>query len=165
MIKSLFQKVVVGYNGSRSSLNALMYSILMAKIYKCRVKVVYVVDTDSIKKLTITKFLMKDESHNLESDLQLDAGKDLAYAEKLAKSKGVKIETEIRYGAVWSEIITSADDYKAELILLGGVDNSSVSKMVKHGMIGKQDSEIIGSAHCSVMVVRHPQIEQLFRIS
>ena len=40
-----------------------------------------------------------------------------------------------------------------------------ITKMLKHGTIGIQDSEIIGSAHCSVMVVRHPQIEQLFRLS
>ncbi|MBP5358299.1 MAG: universal stress protein [Treponema sp.] len=165
MIRSLFHNVVVGYNGSRSSLNAVMYSILMAKIYKCRVKIVYVVDTDSIKKLTLTKFLMRDEGHSLKGDLQLDADKDLAYVEKLAKSKGVKVETEIRQGAVWSEVITAADEYKADLILLGGVDNSSVSKMIRHGMVGAQDSEIIGSAHCSVLVVRQPQIEQLFRLS
>ena len=165
MIKSLFQNVLVAYNGSRSSLNAVMYSILMAKIYKCRVKVVYVVDTDSIKKLTLTKFLMKDEGRSLEGDLQLDADKDLAYTEKLAKSKGIKIETEIRHGAVWSEIITAADDFKAELILLGGVENSSVSKMIRHGMVGKQAGEIIGSAHCSVMVVRHPKVEQIFRVT
>ena len=165
MIKSLFHNIIVAYNGSRSSLNAVMYSILMTKIYKCRVKVVYVVDTDSIKKLTLTKFLIKDEGHSLKGDLQLDADKDLAYVEKIAKSKGVKVETEVRHGAVWSEIIPAADEYKADLILLGGVENSSLSKMLKHGTIGIQDSEIIGSAHCSVMVVRHPQIEQLFRLS
>lgn len=63
MIKPFFQKVLVAYNGSKSSLHAVMYAILMAKAYKCRVKVVYVVDTDTIKKLTLTKFLMKEEGY------------------------------------------------------------------------------------------------------
>ena len=109
MIKPLFQKVVVAYNGSVSSLHAVMYAIMMAKLYKCHVKVVYVVDTDSIKKLTMLNFLVKDESDRVQHDLQSDGERDLLYVEKLAKGKGVKIETEIRYGAVWSELISAAD--------------------------------------------------------
>ncbi|HAK69672.1 MAG TPA: universal stress protein [Treponema sp.] len=165
MIKPIFQKVLVAYNGSKSSLHAVMYAILMAKAYKCRVKVVYVVDTDTIKKLTLTKFLMKEEGYSFEGDLQQDGDKDLVFVTKLAKSKGVKIDAELRKGAVWSEIIAAADDYKADLILLGGAEDTSVSSLISHGLIGAQDSEIIGSAHCSVMVVRQPYIEQLFKIS
>lgn len=37
MIKPLFQRVVVAYNGSQSSLHTVLYAILMAKVYKCSV--------------------------------------------------------------------------------------------------------------------------------
>ena len=127
MIKPLFQRVVVGYNGSRSSLHTVLYAILMAKVYKCAVKVVSVVDI-------------------------------------AAKSKGVKIETEIRKGAVWSEIITAADEFKADLILLGGAKNLDHLSSLSRDVISSQDSEIIGSAHCSVMVVREPYVEQKFKL-
>ena len=53
MIKPLFQRVLVAYNGSKSSLHAFMYGVMMAKSFKCKLKVVYVVDTDTIKKLTL----------------------------------------------------------------------------------------------------------------
>ena len=62
MIRTLFKKIVVAYNGSISSLHAVMYGVMMAKIYKCQVKVVYVVDTDSIKRLVLKKFLVNDET-------------------------------------------------------------------------------------------------------
>ena len=82
----------------------------------------------------------------------------------LAKSKGVKIETEIRKGAVWSEIITAADEFKADLILLGGAKNLDHLSSLSRDVISSQDSEIIGSAHCSVMVVREPYVEQKFKL-
>ena len=58
MIKSLFQKVIVAYNGSKSSLNALMYGIVLAKIHKIQLKIVYVVDSASIKSLVLTKIMI-----------------------------------------------------------------------------------------------------------
>ncbi len=165
MIKSLFQKVVVAYNGSKSSLHAVMYAILMAKCYKCRVKVIYVVDIATIRQLMLTNFLVEEEGQSFAGSLESDGNRNLDFAVGLAKSKGVKLETELRKGAVWSEIIAAADEFKADLILLGGADSSIQLSTLKHDVVSMQDSEIIGSAHCSVMVVRQPYIEQLFRIA
>lgn len=164
MIKSLFQKVVVAYNGSKSSLHAVMYAVLMAKCYKCHVKVVSVVDTATIKQLMLTKFVIEDEGRHFSESLESDAKRNLDFALGLAKSKGVKIETEMRKGSVWSEIIACADDFKADLILLGGSDNLNSLSTVNHDVVSMQQSEIIGSAHCSVLVVRQSHIDQLFKI-
>ncbi len=164
MIKPLFQRILVAYNGSKSSLHAFMYAVMMAKSFKCKVKAVYVVDTETIRKLTLTKFLMKEEGSVFKDDLKRDGDRGLDYIARLAKAKGIKIETEMRHGAVWSEIVKAADEYKADLLLIGGGDENTSSMMVSHGLAGMQDSEIIGSSHCSVMVVKHPYIEQLFKI-
>lgn len=164
MIKSLFQKIVVAYNGSKSSLHAVMYAILMAKCYKCHVKVVYVVDSATIKQLMLTKFVIKDEADSFESNLESDGRRNLDFAVGLAKSKGIKIETELRSGAVWSEIITAADEFKADLILLGGAAPHGQLSTLHHDVVSAQDGEIIGSSNCCVMVVRHPYIDQLFKI-
>ena len=165
MIKALFQKVVVAYNGSKASLHAVMYAILMAKCYKCRVKVIYVVDVATIRQLMLTNFIVKDEGQSFAGSLEADGKRNLDFALGLAKSKGVKVETEIRKGAIWSEIIAAADEFKADLILLGGADSTAQLSTLKHDVVSVQDGEIIGSAHCSVMVVRQPYVEQLFRIA
>lgn len=163
MLKALFQKVLVAYNGSKSSLNAVLYGIMIARIYKCSLKVVYVVDSASIKQLTMAKFLIAEEAEETAKNLNEDGVKNLEYVKGLAKKKGVNVETELLNGAVWSEIIRAADVWKADLILLGGVtDNGSLSV---HANISRQDSEITGSAHCSVMVVRDPYVEQKFRLT
>ena len=153
----------MAYNGSKSSLNAVLYGIMIARIYKCSLKVVYVVDSASIKQLTMAKFLIAEEAEETAKNLNEDGVKNLEYVKGLAKKKGVNVETELLNGAVWSEIIRAADVWKADLILLGGVtDNGSLSV---HANISRQDSEIIGSAHCSVMVVRDPYVEQKFRLT
>lgn len=163
MLKPLFQRVLVAYNGSRSSLHAVLYSILMAKEYKCSVKVVFVVDNASIKQLTLSHFLIAEEGERLKNNLEADGKNNLEYVTKIAKTKGVKIETELRYGSIWSEIVTAADKFKADLILLGGTKDNAGS-LSFHENISKQDSEIIGSSHCSVLVVREPYIEQKFKL-
>jgi len=164
MMKPLFQKVLVAYNGSKSSLHAVMYAILMAKCYKCHVKVVYVVDVATIRQLMLGNFVVKEEGLDFASNLESDGKRNLDFALGLAKSKGIKIDTEVRKGAIWTEIISAADEYKADLILLGGSNSGLQLSTIKHDVVSMQDSEIIGSAHCSVMVVRQPYIEQLFRI-
>ena len=164
MIKPLFQKIVVAYSGSKTSLDTLMYAILMAKIYKCQVKVVAVVDTASIKYLTLQKFMVSQEGEAVAKNLENDGKKNLIYAMNFAKSKGVKIETELRKGSVWSEIVAAADEFKADLILIGGAKNLDHLSSLSRDLVSSQESEIIGSAHCSVMVVRDPFVAQKIKL-
>ena len=55
MIKPLFQNILVLITGSEASVNAAKYAVLMAKLYRCRVHAVYVVDTATIKTLTLNR--------------------------------------------------------------------------------------------------------------
>ena len=164
MIKPLFQKIVIAYSGSQTSLDTLMYAILMAKLYKCQIKVVAVVDTASIKYLTLQKFMVSQEGEAVAKNLESDGKKNLNYAMNFAKSKGVKVETELRKGSVWSEIVAAADEFKADLILIGGAKNLDHLSSLSRDLVSSQESEIIGSAHCSVMVVRDPFVAQKIKL-
>jgi len=62
MIKPIFQKVLILMNGSESSVHAVQYGILMSKLYHCTLKAVYVVDTATLKQLTLTKIFVIEES-------------------------------------------------------------------------------------------------------
>ena len=162
LTKPLIQRIVVAFNGSPNSLDAVKYAIILAKNQKCKVKVVYVVDSATVKKLSLIKLLVKDEAESIQGNLLDDGNKNLSYALDLAKSKNVHIEAELKTGEVWSEIISAADEYKANLILLGG--KTKKTSILDHDLDSSQNSEIIGSAHCSVMVVREPYIDELFKL-
>lgn len=166
MIKPLIQKVVVAINGSDQSLHAAMYAILLAKQYKCSLKAVYVVDTAALKFLSMSKFFLKNESQKYEENLVHDGTKYLEQVVGLAKMKGVKIETELKKGNPWSEILHAAEDFEADLILLGGKEHpaSSVSSEVVRDRASSTNMDIVGSARCNVLIVRQNNIEKLFKI-
>ena len=168
MLKPLVHNVLVSINGSESSTHAAMYGILMAKQQHVNLKFVCVVDTATLKRLTISHFLLEEENASFAQNLRADGQKYLDYAMMLAKKKGVKAQAELLEGSVWGEVISAADNFKAELILIGGSGAQNASRTVTSGSKGHfslVDKEIIMNSHCSVMVVREPQIEQLFRIA
>ncbi|AEE17117.1 universal stress protein [Treponema brennaborense] len=166
MIKPLFQNVIIVINGSEASIHAAQYGILMAKLYRCNLKAVYVVDTATIKQLTLGKFFVQDEGRMYEDNLRSDGNRYLEYIANLGKAKGVRIETELRTGAVWSEVIMAADEMKANLILLGGYKSDMNSAPIeKHDAVSSSNFAIITNAHCSVLVVREKMIEQLYKLA
>jgi nucleotide-binding universal stress UspA family protein len=167
MIKPLFQNILVAINGSESSIHAVQYAILMAKSYNCAVKAVYVVDTATLRQLKLSKFFVQEESEEYEENLLQDGNRYLAYAASLGKQKGVLVETELRKGAVWAEVITAADEMKANLILLGGYVREAFSAVgpAMRDSVSQSNQAIIANTPCSVLVVREKMIEQLFKMA
>lgn len=160
MIKPLFNNILVVINGSEASIQAAQYGILMARLYRCDMKAIYVVDTATLKELTISKFFVSEESSEYEKSLTEDGKRYLNYVENLAKVKGIKIETELRKGSVWSEVIAYADDSKTDLILLG-----EHKHIQSKDVISSIYREIISHANCSVLVVKEKDIEKLYKMA
>jgi nucleotide-binding universal stress UspA family protein len=160
MVKPLFNSILVVINGSEASIHAAQYGILMARLYRCDMKAIYVVDTATLKELTISKFFVAEESLDYENSLTEDGRRYLSYVENLAKSKGIKIETELRKGSVWSEVVGFAEDSNVDLILLGEHQHKE-----EKDAITSTYKEIISHAGCSVLVVRQKNIEQLYKMA
>jgi nucleotide-binding universal stress UspA family protein len=167
MVKPLFQNILIAVNGSETSIHAAQYAILMAKSYRCNVKAVYVVDTATLKQLTLSKFFVPEESAEYEQNLIQDGTRYLEYVASLGAQKGIEIETELRKGAVWTEVISAAVDMKANLILLGGYVKGAFSSAgpIKHDSVATSNNAIIANTPCSVLVVCEKQIEQLFKLA
>ncbi len=162
MIKQLFENVLIVINGSDASIHAAQYGILMAKLYRCNLKAVYVVDTATLKQLTLQKIFVTEESSEYEASLESDGMRYLQYVEELGKAKGVPIQIELRKGAIWSEVITTANEMKSNVILLGGSENNDP---YQKDVIATSYGEIILHANCSVLLVREKLIEQLYKLA
>ena len=164
MAKGFFKKMIVAVNGHRSSVHASMYAIMMARSYNIELKFVYVVDTATIKYLAANKFLISDERYNFEDRLKEDGERYLSYAQMLASSKGVKCETELLSGGVFTEILHAAEDYEADLIILGGNEKDETHHVGKRNVLSTDQSEILANSKCPVMIVQKPDIEKIFKI-
>jgi nucleotide-binding universal stress UspA family protein len=151
--------MVVVITGSDASILAAKYAIVMAKAYRCRMTAVYVVDTATIRQLTLSKIFIQEESQDYERSLEANGERYLSFVEELARAKGVKIEREIRWGAVYTEILKAAEDKKADLIILGGWEKDRSARDI----ISHSHREIMVSAKCSVLLVKEPGIDQLYK--
>ena len=158
-MKSLRISIVTAVTGSEASILAAKYAIVMAKLFHCKLSAVYVVDTATIKQLTLSKIFIQEESADYEKNLEANGNRYLSFVEELAKAKGVKIEKEIRRGAVYTEIIHAAEDHKANLIVLGGWEKDRSARDI----IGHAHHEILLNAKCSVLIIKSPEIEQIYK--
>ena len=164
MAKSFFKKMIVAVNGHRSSVHSAMYAIMMARTYNIDIKFVYVVDTATVKYLSMNKFLVADERYDYEERLKEDGERYLSYAQMLASSKGVTCETELRSGGVFAEILRAADAFEADLIILGGNEAEGEKHHVKRNVLSTDQSEVLAHSKCPVMIIQKPDIEKIFKI-
>lgn len=163
-MKQVFNRVLVALNGSQSSIHAAMYAMLMAKSYRTSLKAVYVVDTETTRTLTLSKFFTAAEREHYEASLTADGNHYLTYVGDMAKAKGIKIELELLKGAVWSELVKAAEDWKADVIVIGGPEEKRQrGSAYRSSTASASRNDIIGNAPCPVLVVKKPDIEKLFK--
>jgi nucleotide-binding universal stress UspA family protein len=158
-MKVLLQTVVVAVSGSEASIKAAKYGIAMAKLYRCRLCAVYVVDTATLKELLLSKIFVEEESSEYEHSLEQNGQRYLNYVDELAQKKGVGVETFLRRGAISTEIVEAAEENDADLILLGGFEEKGSFRDV----LSRQHREILKHSKCSILVVKEPDIDLVYR--
>ena len=158
-MKSIISSIVVAITGSDASILAAKYAIVMVKQYHCKLSVVYVVDTATIKQLTLSKIFVQDESAEYEKSLEANGARYLSFVEELAHAKGVKIDKELRKGAVFSEILRVAEERKADMIVLGGWEKDRSARDI----ISHTHREIMVNAKCSVLIVKEHDVDHIYK--
>jgi nucleotide-binding universal stress UspA family protein len=159
MIKPLVSNIIVAVSGSEASVQAAKYAIVFAKLYKCKLTAVYVVDLATLKQLTMSRILLADESAGFELNLDENGRRYLAFVDDLAKAKGVKLETELRRGSVCSEILAAAEEKKADVIVLGGWEKGRNPRDI----ISHLHREVMLNAKCSVLITKERDTDIIYR--
>lgn len=78
------------------------------------------------------------------------AEKDVAELEKLFSGAAAKVTHRIMKGRVGASLVETADEYEADLIVLGARGHSQVGRI----LLGSISDYVATHAHCSVLVVR-----------
>jgi nucleotide-binding universal stress UspA family protein len=159
MKDGLISHLLVAISGSGASINAARYAIVMAKLYRCKLTGIYVVDTATLKQLSLSKIFLPEESIEYEKSLEANGKRYLDFVEELAKARAVQLEKVLRYGNVATEIVTTAQEKGADLIVLGGWEKDRDPR----DSIGHTHREIQINSKASVLVVKNRDVEQLYR--
>lgn len=149
-------------NGTEASINAVRYAVLMSKLYRSNVSAVYVVDTATIKQLVISRVFIEEESAEYERSLEENGRRYLQYVAEIGKAKGVTIDCELKKGTIWSEVISFAEQRNADLILVGASDSNGTDEKEVQSTVFRS---ILLNARCSVLAVKEPMIEYLYRLA
>ncbi|MCQ2588207.1 MAG: universal stress protein [Treponema sp.] len=163
MSEKFYSKIVMAINGEINSIHGAMYAIMMAKSYNLQLKFVYVIDSATIKYLGNNQVLIKSEQMEYAESLKKEGESFLQYAKELALSKGLEVETEIREGTVFKEIIKCAEEYEADLLILGGREKDPKNRFAKVNVFTARENEMLSNSKCPVLIVQKNNVEQQFR--
>ena len=75
-------------------------------------------------------------------------------ARELLAAPGLSVQTTIREGDPRTEIVSEADDWTADLIVVGSHGRTGLQRMVLGGVA----QSVVAHAHCSVEVVRRRKL-------
>jgi nucleotide-binding universal stress UspA family protein len=141
----VFANILVALDGSPAGQHAFDRAVEMARAGTAKLHAVYVVETGLFSSLPADNTV--ELMYNV---LQKEGEVVLDKARTEAVARGVTLTTHIKFGHAGSEIITLADNLKADLIIVGSHGKSQTDRL----LIGSVSTFIVTHSRVSTMVVR-----------
>lgn len=134
---------------SEFSANAEPYVIEFAKKFGAKVVLVHVV---SVPAYAVSYEIAVDVV-SLRETMEASAKKRIEETAKRLKAEGIEVETVLRIGTSFVEIIEAARQHEAQLIILPTHGWGAV----KHLLLGSTAEKVVRKAPCPVMTIRDPE--------
>ena len=137
-----YRRLLIAFDGSESSRNALKQAIRLAGT-----------ENAWIKSLSVTPPYEEDIMFigvsNVREVLEGPANKLIEEVAEIASTEGVEIVTDVRHGSVYKNIVDEAENENCDLIVMGRRGLRRVERM----MMGSVTSRVIGHTHKDVLIV------------
>lgn len=152
MVKK-YQKILVPYDGSKYSQNALDEAIMIAKRFGSDLVLLSVIDTVAAAPQNLYKPEVVGAKKLVKYLKKAFSEIDLRLRDKVihCKDNGVKADHEIITGSPADTILNFAKKRKISLIVMGSQGLAGISKIRALGSVSRKVSE---KAACPVMIVR-----------
>jgi len=138
-----YRSILVSYDGSDFSKNALVRACRLSKVDNAEVSVLYVIPR-------YEEMVGFFRTESIKKSLLEEARKILDSAKGLASDNGVTVKTEIRDGRASDKILETAADLKNDLIVMGSYGWQGVNKAI----MGSTTERVLINAPCPVLAVR-----------
>jgi len=156
---SPIKRVLVYIDGSEESLTAVQYAVMLCKSLDAELKALYVVNTKALNDLLKSRIFIESETAEYQQDLKGDAERYLTHALKLARMKGLLMETGERSGAIYKEIKAEIEEGDYDLLVIG---RSSGIRTGREEMFNDVE-RAARMVSCSVLFVKdEDRVEDLF---
>jgi nucleotide-binding universal stress UspA family protein len=142
----VYSRILVGFEGSPESHEALRKAIELARRLGAEVRIVTVVPPPSV----VLGPLMTPEEIDF-TPLARAAEEELKRIAEEASKEGVSVTHEVRLGEPATELLEAAEEWGADLIVLGRRRLSGLERVA----IGSVSSKVANHAGVDVLIVRH----------
>ncbi|GAB6183741.1 universal stress protein [Thermodesulfovibrio hydrogeniphilus] len=141
-----FKKILLSTDFSDESLYALSYAVDMAKMFNAKLYLMHVIyDIEKASNLHIPHPSLTD----LYKDLESHAKRNLESFGADMREGLTDVETVVRKGIPYEEIIKFAAENNIDLIVIGTLQRSGVERF----FVGSTTQRVIRNAPCPVLVV------------
>ena len=155
MVSDILSRILVPYDGSKYSNQALSKAIEIAKKNKSKIDVISVINVDYIRPPGALLGMMSSSSIDAIKKITASAKKEtsqmLASQVSKCRAKGIKSESKVLSGNTAEEILKYAKQKKTTLIVIGSQGLHGIQKIRVLGSISRKVSEL---ANCPVLIVR-----------
>ena len=141
----MFQKILVGYDGSKGGKAALRRAVVMAKEFKMEITALWV--REPLPRYTDLPGEPESEAEAADEYFQ-ERQKEVA---EVAAQHGIKVGCETRHGHPAKTLVTMAAEGNYDLIVVGHSDHSEMWGR----LLGDTADRISAHAHCSVLIVKN----------
>jgi nucleotide-binding universal stress UspA family protein len=145
----LFDRIVVGTDGSQTAGEAVRQAIELAKIAGATLEVVSAYEP-------VGRTRLREESEEVPADVAYavgpkeDVNQILESAAGAAKQEGVEVNTHAREGGPADSILDVAEQTKADVIVVGNKGMTGARRF----LLGSVPNNISHHAPCNVLIVR-----------
>ncbi len=139
----IYQKIVIATDGSEKNLSAVIEGLMIARVSRAKLEIVYVIDTKPLYTGVI------EESYAGMYDTLREEG-ELALGQVRELAGDLEIETFLLTGKPATEIARFVKERGADLLVIGTQGKTGLGKLI----LGSVAESIIRTAPCSVLVVR-----------
>lgn len=160
----VYRKILVPYDGSQPSDNALSEAIKLGRLTQntriILLNVISEIDIPPMREIILDRqFIPKDEESstieehkkNLFHQLKRQAKAILEYKKEKNKEDGIVIDTVILYGYPSEKIIEFTKSEGVDLIIMGNIGLRRLSKIKALGSVSRN---VIERSNCPILIVR-----------
>ncbi len=135
-----YRNVVIAVNGSK---DVLIEGLRLLHDEKCHVTVVKVIPS---YEGDLSMVGVKD----IDGLLNSGAEKEISEIKEIAKTEGAKVKIRVEEGEIHEKIVETAEDEKADLIIMGADKKNFIDKLFAWNTVDK----VTNQASCPVLLVK-----------
>jgi nucleotide-binding universal stress UspA family protein len=143
-----FKRILCAVDFSRESLEAFRVAVETARLYSGSLFIFHVIEAQPV----LAEWLPINGMGEVTTQIveKANAAMDALVASAQSSLDGLSFTTEVTSGRAFVEIVNRAQEWKADLIVLGSQGAASLEKIV----MGSTAERVMKGAACSVLVVR-----------